>query len=172
MTSPITLGRQSVWQAIESWSRLRESGQSVFKRLIKFEDEQTPRLQDVVQSLGPGDLPAIAIFSRTISVSWKHTRTHHWLLDLDIKIWTPRWNLLLAEKYAPEVINAAHAAAPADNPTVTFVKNPTTGTGYDPDGVPAIQFDPVSLGPDQATRAIQTTIILRLLFDFEPFAAA
>ncbi len=170
MTSPITLARRSVWQAIDSWAALRVDGKSVFATTIRFEDEQAVRLDNVIESLGPGDLPCLAILPRQIGVSWKHTRIHHWILELRILMWTPNWNVLTAEKYTPEIINAAFAAAPTDNPTISFVKNPTTGTGYDPESVPVIQFNTVGVGKNAETKAIETEINLRLMFDFAPFS--
>lgn len=170
MTSPITLGRQAVWNAINQWGRLRANGQSLFKRQFKFEDEGAglQTAEDIAESLGAGDLPALAMLPDTVGIVPKFQTRQEWYLDLRLLMWTKDFNLLTAEKHAPEIINAAYASMPAGG-SLSFVKNPTTGTGYDPISVPVLKFALALVGGNNRIKSVQTEIILRLRIEFSPF---
>jgi hypothetical protein len=168
MTSPLTLGRQAAWQAIDSWTALKDgAGKSIFARQDRFESSQPTRPQ-IESGYGPGDLPAIAIVSQGVSLQAITNRTQAWFFDLAISVWTPDWDQLAAERIAPEIVNALFAATPP-NVTVTFLENPTTGTGYPPDSIPGIRFNFTGVGKDAATKAVRTDITCRLRLHFSPY---
>lgn len=169
MTSPLTLGRQAVWNAINQWDRLRVDGKSVFKRQFKFEDEGAfQTAEDIAETLGAGDLPALAILPDVTGIVPKLQTLQEWYFDLRLLMWTKDFNLLSAEKYAPELINAAYAGTPAGG-SLSFVKNPTTGTGYDPISVPVFKFALALVGGNNQIKTVQTEITLRLRIQFSPF---
>ena len=169
MTSPITLARQASWDAVNSWAKLKDgNGQSVFVRQDRFEDVAAPARETIESAYGPGDLPAIAFITDSLNLTWETNQRQTWFLDVTCHVWTPDWNLLLAEKYTPEIINALYAATPS-GASVSFVKNPTTGTGYDPAAVPSVKFVFAAIGKENKTKAIRTDITFRLRMLFSPF---
>ena len=101
MTSPITLARRAVWDAVLNWSRLKDSrGESVFVRQDRFETGVTPSREKIEAGYGPGDLPALAVISRSISMEMVTTRIQGWMFDVTVSVWSADWDLLPAEAYA------------------------------------------------------------------------
>jgi hypothetical protein len=167
MTSPITLARTACWDAILNWTPLQDSaGKSIFKRQDRFE-KAGPTRKQIESGYGPADLPAIAIVSRAIRVEHETTTRQVWFFDLQISCWFPDWSLELPEFAAAEIANALYASTPTGM-TVSYVKNPATGTGYDPQAV-ALQFGFSHVGGDVKIPATKLDLMPQLRFNFSQY---
>lgn len=159
----ITQARDSVWAAVLNHDPLRDdAGKSIFAQLIKLNDDGATRSQ-IEPSIR--QLPALAIFTKVIDMKWRTYKMQEWLLHFDVLMWTRHWNQETAERHAEELIRAYWKSAPTEG-GVTYIKNPTTGTGFDPVGVARIEFEPAKVGPD-AIKAmfIKMDLVLRVQVD-------
>lgn len=159
MSEPVlTKSRNGVWNAITNATDLRENGQSVFHRQLRFDDD-TPMLSvdEVEEGLGLGDLPTLAIFSRNVQTQWNRNSDQEWSFTLHLVCWTHGHGQRLPERYAERLLMAVHETVKTG--TLTWVKD---ATGHHPHGDATIEFTPAFVGDDGDTPAMRTTVSVRL----------
>jgi hypothetical protein len=134
----------------------------VFEKTWRFDDAM-PLQDELTPSLSR--LPALAIFPASVSPAWWTHELQQWPVLYDVVLWTPRWQLNLAEELIEQVIDAIYRSAP-EHSTVPFVKQ---ATGYYPQRLGPITFTRARVGPEQSLKVIETRTHLTLRATKDPW---
>lgn len=135
MTALLTIGRRSVWEAIDQWPALN----GVFRAKYRGDappDNGTPieafTLRDAPTS--QNELPAIAIAPATSEFDWILNQMGQNTYALAITIWTDGWTWPESERLWEETARAIFQSRPSPDSRVTYVSRPVSegGTGHYP----------------------------------------
>lgn len=165
MTSPFTLARHSVWDAIENWPTLL----TYFHQKVKLDVDET--MLESFDNPSISDLPAIAITPVSVAPFWYTHAVQEYPYLISIKLWTAGWVLPVSEELLVDLGNALWNCHPAGN-DVPYIK---AATGYYPKHVGPITFTPVELADGEegqgASRATMLQIFIALRIVRSPFVA-
>lgn len=157
----LTDARRAVWKAIDNWPDL----QNVFAQRLDFENDQSMHEDQPEPSIS--DVPAIAIVPVSNTPQWFHHRQQHWILALDITIWTPGWILETAEDLLEKLLDAFWRSKPGDTgPTYLEPYQPFQTMGN-------ASFDPARLSDSEGggTQVMITRTQLALSIRKDPFGS-
>ena len=160
----ITNARNALWDAIDHWPDLRQDGRSVFKRMIRHDDDEGLLMS--AQDAALGDLPAIEIAPARLEPDWYLNRCMEFPFILDVKLLGLRLSVL--EDLVEKVWQACYQAAPSESPTVSYVR---AATGYYPSRLGPITTQVILLGRDRQTRAWLFNLQIGLKFLGDPLGA-
>jgi len=160
-TPELTHARHAVWAAVNAADDLRAAGQSVFRRQLRFDDEPSflpGGVESIEETIGPGDLPCLAILWGRIAAEWNRNTDMEWTFPLNVFAWTPNHSLLLPEKYAERLIVAIHEQQPTGQ-TISFVQQ---ATGHHPKNGHSLQFVFSHLGEEPESPVVRTELTVQL----------
>lgn len=161
----LTTAREALWSAIDNWPDLLPGGRPAFKRTIRHGDDEGLLMS--AQDVGIGDLPAIEIAPARLEPRWYLQRNMEFPLVLDVKLIGLRLSEL--EDLVEKVWKAFYQAAPAEHPTVCYLR---AATGYYPTRLGPITTQVVQLGKERKTRAWLFTLQIGLKFLGDPLGTA
>lgn len=155
----LTTARESLWSAINLWPDLKKNPDdataTVFSQQFTFDDLMMP-LDEIEPSIS--EFPAIAIAPTTVDPQWYLNSMMNWRTVYMITIWTADWMLPEPEGLVEEVVNAIYRQM-ATGTTVPLVKQ---ATGFYPEVLGPIQFQPVRLGEKKTIKAMRVQQMLTL----------
>jgi hypothetical protein len=158
----LTDGRNAVWNAINNAATLLDNGTSVFKKQIKFNNEEPLINQATIEeSLCFADLPCMAIWNQSMSMEWFRNTDQEWLNTLLVTFWTPTHALPDAEDWAEKIIVAIFETLPSGNSSpATYVRLASASIPR----IGSVTFDPVDIGGENTIKSVRTTIAVTLRF--------
>ena len=115
----ITVGRESLWEALETYAATK----TLYNHKFKLDDDGAA-LNELEPSIA--QMPAIAIETGEGNPKWWLNVMQHWPITYKVTIWTPNWDQSVAERYLELTNEAFHRAVAAGRPGVTIVKDKTS----------------------------------------------
>ncbi len=148
----LTDARLAIWDAVENWAGLQSGGVSVFKRLYKFDGDDSPEI-----SPHPDQLPALLVDRPDDGVSEEKNRIWEWNAGFKFLMWTTSWNLANPELYEIELIKALFQSAANGTPYIV------AATGFLPQNNFSIKHTRVKIDD---TKVIEMEMLFRLRVRF------
>lgn len=128
MTTPMTLMRTAVWDAINNWAALQSSGTTPINRKFRFDNAN-----DGIDDIRPAytDMTALSVWPGRVTPDAWVNRQHRYRIPYEVHVWTKDWLLTTAEQAINDVMNAVYKSGPdiITAPTATYVRN---ATGHHP----------------------------------------
>ncbi len=159
----------AVWEAVDAWADLQESGVSVFQQRYRFDSATGEADMAVLREITPSesDLPALSIYPAVSRPDWYVNQMMNYEFTLDFALWTQDWGILEPMQLWEKITRACWKSA-VDPDTVPRVKRIT---GHYPQAVGPIAFARAKIGKGQdGPMLTMTTWQLVLRVNFNPLA--
>lgn len=155
--------RKAAWDAIDNWSEFTVDDVSVWQR--KFRDD-TDLDELALHDPAEFEFPALAITWGPTQPEWLVNTVQSWPATLVVTAWFPSHQTTLAEYRAWQIIRAMYQSAPAETPTVSYIR---AATGQIPSKNSPINLQPVELGRSRQLKALKLTCSFVLSGLVNPF---
>ena len=155
-TSPLTLARQAIVEAVKYWPET----QGQFATIYEFEGN-TPDLEGN-EAPTNADLPALLIYPTSMPDNWKTNRMEKLDYFVALELWTPGWRYLVPEDLWPKIRRALWQGT-GQGGSVPLVKS---ATNFYPNDGGRIDFKRKLIGDNG--KAVQSIYTVHLWINDDP----